>query len=312
MIYNFSEKFLNNKRYYTWDNHLKNKFNKKVFKVPLNAGFTCPNIDGTKGYGGCTYCSPKGSGDFTLYNEKNLLSQFYNLKEDLHKKWPDAKYIAYFQSFTNTYGNIDDLKKKYELFLDVENVVGISIATRADCITDEISDYLYELSKKTYLVVELGLQTIHDDTAKIINRCHGYNEFLIGYEKLIIKGINVCIHIINGLPGENKEMMIDTVKEISKLEIHSIKIHLLHVLKRTVLEYQYNKGMFRTLDLDEYVDIVCDQIEILPPNVIIQRLTGDGLKDDLIAPLWSLKKFVVINEIDKELRRRNSYQGIKF
>ncbi len=312
MVYNFSEKFLNNKRYYTWDNHLKNKFNKKVFKVPLNAGFTCPNIDGTKGYGGCTYCSPKGSGDFTLYNEKNLLSQFYNLKEYLHKKWPDAKYIAYFQSFTNTYGNINDLKEKYELFLDVENVVGISIATRADCITDEISDYLYELSKKTYLIVELGLQTIHNDTAKIINRCHDYNEFLIGYQKLIIRGINVCIHIINGLPGENKEMMINTVKEISKLDIHSIKIHLLHVLKRTVLEYQYNKGMFRTLDLDEYVDIVCDQIEILPPNVIIQRLTGDGLKDDLIAPLWSLKKFVVINEIDKELRRRNSYQGIKF
>lgn len=311
MEYDFSNRYLNNKRYHTWDNHLKNKFSEKIFKVPLDAGFTCPNIDGTKGYGGCTYCSSKGSGDFTLNNEENLLVQFEYIKSKLHQKWENAKYIAYFQSFTNTYGNIEVIRSKFDLFLNVKDVVGISVATRADCLSDEVVDYLEELSKKTYLIVEIGLQTIYDETAKRINRCHNYLEFLEGYSKLNDRGINVCIHVINGLPGETKEMMIETVKEVSKLGIHSIKIHLLHILKKTVLEYEYSKGEFRALELFEYVNIVCDQLEFLHADVIIQRLTGDGLKEDLIAPLWSLKKFVVLNEIDKELKRRNSYQGIK-
>ncbi|WP_373889718.1 TIGR01212 family radical SAM protein [Paludicola sp. MB14-C6] len=302
----------NNKRYHTLDYHLKHKFGCKVFKVSLNGGFTCPNIDGTKGFGGCTYCSSQGSGDFAGNPELPIAFQFEQVKEKMHHKWNEAKYIAYFQAHTNTYAPLSTLKKMFEEVLTYENVVGISIATRADCLSNDIVDYLAELNQRTYLIVELGLQTIHDETAKKINRCHDYNTFLEGYQKLNDRNIPICVHIINGLPGETKEMMLETVKEISKLNIHSIKLHLLHVLKETVIAQQLSNHEFKLLELTEYVNIICDQIELLPPQVVIQRITGDGDKEQLIGPLWSLKKFVVMNEIDKELKRRNSYQGIKY
>lgn len=309
---NLFEYSLDNKRYHTWNYHLNQKFGEKVFKVSLNAGFTCPNIDGTKGYGGCIYCSDAGSGDFAGKPCDSILEQFEKIKNKMHQKWPKAKYIPYFQAHTNTYAPLDVLKEKFEPVLKQDGVVGLSIATRADALADDVVDYLYDLSKRTYLIVELGLQTVFDKTGELINRCHTYNEFLDGYKKLTDKGINVCVHLILGLPGENHEMMLKSVSEVAKLKPHAVKLHLLHILKDTRLAKMYEKNEFKTLTREEYVDIVVDALEILPKETIIQRLTGDGAKDDLIAPLWSLKKFCVLNEIDKEMVRRNSYQGCRY
>ena len=309
---NLFEYSLDNKRYHTWNYHLNQKFGEKVFKVSLNAGFTCPNIDGTKGFGGCIYCSDAGSGDFAGKPCDSILEQFKKVKTKMHQKWPKAKYIPYFQAHTNTYAPLEVLKEKFESVLNQDGVVGISIATRADALADDVVDYLCELSKRTYLIVELGLQTVFDKTGELINRCHTYREFLDGYKKLSVRGINVCVHLIFGLPGETHEMMLKSVSEVAKLKPHAVKIHLLHILKGTRLAKMYEKNEFKTLTREEYVDIVVDALELLPKETIIQRLTGDGGKDDLIAPLWSLKKFCVLNEIDKEMVRRNSYQGSRY
>lgn len=299
------------KRYHTWNYHLRKKFGCKVFKVALNAGFTCPNIDGTKGSGGCTYCSSSGSGDFAGDPEQNILEQFNNIKTRMHLKWKEAKYIAYFQAHTNTYASVDTLKKCFEPVLMQENVVGLSIATRADALPDDVCEYLSDLNKRTFLIVELGLQSIFDETGEKINRCHTYIEFLEGYKKLKALGIKVCVHLIDGLPGETKEMMLESAKAVSKLEPDYIKLHLLHILKDTVMEKQYENGEIIPLTLEEYVDVIVSQLEFFSPKTVIQRITGDGGRDTLIAPLWSLKKFVVLNEIDKEMIRRNTYQGAK-
>ena len=301
-----------NKRYHTWNYHLRHKFGCKVFKVSLNAGFTCPNIDGTKGVGGCIYCSDTGSGDFAGNPHDNIITQFYSVKEQLHKKWEDAKYIAYFQAHTNTYAPLEKLKAVFEPVLALENVVGLSIATRADALPDDVVSYLAELSERTYLTVELGLQSVFDKTGKIINRCHTYAEFLEGYQKLTEKKIPVCVHLIDGLPGETEEMMVQSAYQVGQLRPHCIKIHLLHILKGTPIEKMYESGGLKLLERDEYVNIIIKQLEVLPPETVIQRLTGDGGRDTLIGPLWSLKKFVVLNEIDKEMVRRNTYQGAKF
>lgn len=296
------------KRYHTQNYYLRKRFGEKVYKVSLNGGFTCPNLDGTKGFGGCTYCSSIGSGDFGGNPCDDIHTQFLKIKEKMEHKW-HGKCIAYFQANTNTYAPVSRLKELFEAALLQEDVVGISIATRADCLPDDVIDYLKELSGRTYLTVELGLQTIHDRTGEHINRCHTYADFLAGYEKLHRSGINVCVHVINGLPNETHAMMLETVKEIAKLDIHSIKLHLLHIIKGTKMAEEYENGEFPLLSLEDYVQIICDQIECLPQNVIIQRVTGDGDRNTLIGPLWSLKKLVVLNEIDKELFRRNSCQG---
>lgn len=301
-----------NKRYHTWNYHLRHKFHSKVFKVSLDAGFTCPNIDGTKGTGGCTYCSDRGSGDFAGNPTEPLRVQFAQVRDQLLQKWPEAKYIPYFQAHTNTYGPLAVLQKNFEEVLSYENVVGLSIATRADCISRETADYLAKLSQRTYLIVELGLQSVFDKTGERINRCHSYADFLRGYELLRERGIPVCVHIIDGLPGENREMMLETARQVGRLHPHCVKIHLLHVLKNTAIAQELQEGKFRLLELEEYVNIVCDQLELLPPETVIQRITGDGDPQKLIGPLWSLKKFVVMNEIDKELARRNSMQGLRF
>ena len=301
-----------NKRYYTLDYFYKEKFKSKVFKVSLNAGFSCPNKDGTKGYGGCIYCSKLGSGDYAGKVEKSLTEQFNEVKKIMLKKWPDSKYIAYFQANTNTYAPIEELKEKYEEVAFLDNVVGINIATRPDSITDECLDYLETLSKKTYLTVELGLQTIHEKTSKLINRGHSLNCFEEMLTKLRTKNINVVVHIINGLPYETKEMMLETVKYLSNLDIQGIKIHMLHILKDTALANLYQKESFHVLTRDEYVEIVCDQLELIKEDIIIHRVTGDPNPNDLIAPTWLIKKFGVLNEIDKEMVRRDSYQGKKY
>ncbi len=301
-----------NKRYHTWNYYLRNTFGEKVFKVSINAGFTCPNIDGKVSYGGCTYCSKEGSGDFAGNPKDNLIKQFNDIKEMMHKKWPSAKYIGYFQAYTNTYAPLEVLKEKYETILELDDVIGLSISTRPDCLPDDVVDYLDELNQKTNLWVELGLQTIHDKTSKLINRGHDYEEFIKGVEKLKARNIKVVVHIINGLPGEDYDMMMETAKAVANMGVDGIKIHLLHVIKDTPMEKMLQNGMLNLMDKDEYIKLVCDQLEILPDTMIVHRLTGDGKRDELVGPLWSLKKWEVLNDIDAELKRRDSYQGIKF
>lgn len=300
-----------NKRYHTYNYYLRHRFGKKVSKISLDAGFTCPNRDGTKGIGGCIYCSDKRSGDFAGNPCDDIEVQFEQIKEKLSSKWENTMYIPYFQAGTNTYADFKILKQLFVRACQFDNVVGLAVATRADCITDEIADLFAQLSKDYYVTVELGLQTVHNETAKIINRCHSYDEFLTGYKKLNDRGVNTCIHVINGLPYETPSMMMETVVEVAKLHPHSIKLHLLHILKGTALERLYNQNPFHVFELDEYVQLICDQLEVIPEDVVIQRITGDGAKDDLVAPLWSLKKFCVMNEVDKEMYRRKTVQGAK-
>lgn len=298
-----------NKRYHTLDYFYKHKFNSKVFKVSLNAGFDCPNRDGKVGTGGCIYCSKIGSGEYAGNKEEDLVTQFNNIKEMMLRKWPNSKYIGYFQANTNTYAPLNVLKEKYETILNIHNVVGLSIATRPDSISDECLDYLEDLSKKTYLTIELGLQTIHNETSLLINRCHSLDTFKDMVLKLRSRNINVVVHIINGLPYETKAMMIETVKYLNELDIQGIKIHMLSVLENTKLALMYKELPFKLLDEEEYVDIVCDQLEYLRPEIVINRITGDPKASDLIEPNWLVKKVQVLNDIDKELVRRNSHQG---
>lgn len=300
---------IENKRYHTWNYYLRQKFGCKVFKVSINAGFTCPNIDGKIGYGGCTYCSKEGSGDFAGNPKDNLVKQFYDIREMMSKKWKDAKYIGYFQAFTNTYAPVDVLREKFETILEQEDVVGLSISTRPDCIEDDVLEYLAELNTRTNLWVELGLQSVHESTSKIINRGHDFKVFEDCVERLRKHNIDVVVHIIDGLPGETHDMMIETAKTVSKMDIQGIKIHLLHVIKDTPMANMLEKGNMKLLEKDEYVNIVCDQLEILPQEIVIHRLTGDGKKENLVGPLWSLKKWEFLNAIDDELKRRNSWQG---
>ena len=300
-----------NKRYHTLDYFYKNKFKSKVFKVSLNGGFTCPNKDGKVGTRGCIYCSRTGSGEFAGNIKDNLLKQFDDVKEMMSKKWPNSKYIAYFQANTNTYAPLDVLKEKYETVYKLPNVVGLSIATRPDSIEDDVYDYLEKLSKETYLTVELGLQSIHEKTNKIINRCHSLECFNKSVKELRKRNINVVVHIINGLPYETKEMMIDTVKYLNNLDIQGIKIHMLHILKNTDLYDMYQKEKFHVLSRDEYVSIVCEQLRYLREEIVINRITGDPKEDDLVEPTWLIKKFGVLNEIDKYMAKYDIYQGDK-
>ena len=308
----FKYAFDDNKRYHTWNYYLRNTFGEKIFKVSINAGFTCPNIDGKVGYGGCTYCSKEGSGDFAGNPKDDLIKQFNEIKEMMLKKWPQAKYIGYFQAYTNTYAPLEVLKEKYETILEQDDVVGLSISTRPDCLDDDIVEYLSELNERTNLWVELGLQTIHDSTSKLINRGHDYKTFLEGVEKLKAKNIKTVVHIINGLPGEDYNMMMETAKAVADMNVHGIKIHLLHVIKDTPMEKMLEKNMMTLMTQEDYVNLVCDQLEILPPEMVIHRLTGDGKKEDLVGPLWSLKKWEVLNAIDDTLKARDSFQGIKY
>lgn len=298
-----------NKRYHTLDYFYKNKFNSKIFKVSLNANFSCPNIDGTVGYGGCIYCSKSGSGEFAGNKEDEIEKQFNEVKNMMLKKWPNAKYIGYFQARTNTYAPVETLKKLHNKILSQENVIGLNIATRPDAISDDCLDYLEELNKKTYLTIELGLQTSNNKTSKLINRCHSLECFENMVTKLRERKIDVIVHIINGLPYETKEDMINTVKYLNKLDIQGIKIHMLSILKETPLAYLYEKEKFHILSKEEYIDIVVSQLEELRKEIVIHRITGDPKIEDLIEPNWLTKKFCVLNDIDKEMVKRNTYQG---
>ena len=286
-----------NKRYHTLDYFYKNKFHSKISKISLNAGFTCPNIDGTVGYGGCIYCSKSGSGEFGGKIEDSLEEQFNKIKKVMDKKWKDAKYIAYFQARTNTYAKTEKLKKIYEKVLTFDNVIGINIATRPDSISDDC--------------LELGLQTINEKTSILINRCHTLECFEKMVKRIREKNINVVVHIINGLPYENKEDMLNTIKYLNNLDIQGIKIHMLSIIKDTALEKLYKKEKFHILTKEEYIDIVINQLELLRPEIVIHRISGDPDPKELIEPNWLIKKFCVLNDIDKEMVKRNTYQGAK-
>lgn len=302
---------IGNKRYNTFDNYLKKRFGCKIAKVSLNCGFGCPNRDGLKGHGGCIYCSPSASGDFAGNPALSVTRQFYEVKTPLEKKWKDAKYLPYFQAGTNTYAPVEKLRALYYEAMSLPDVVGISIATRPDCLPNEVLTLLEEVSKQTYLTVELGLQTVHDQTGRLINRGTDYAEFLDAYNRLTAVGIGVCVHLINGLPGESREMMLESVERVGRLKPHSVKLHMLHILKDTPAERMYYDGKIKTFELDEYVELVCDELELLPYETVIQRITGDGGRDTLVAPLWSLKKFNVMNGVDREMNRRQAFQGDK-
>ena len=299
---------LDNKRYHTLNYYYKNKYGKKTFKVSLNANFTCPNKINGKG---CIFCSRLGSGDFAGNKEKDLITQFNDVKTIMEKKWPDSYYIGYFQANTNTYAPLNVLKEKYETILNLPNVIGLNIATRSDAITEECYNYLEELNKKTDLIIELGLQSMHEKTLKFINRGHDLQNFEKAVKELQKRHIKVVVHIINGLPNETKEDMINTAKYLNKLNIDGIKIHMLHILKNTDLEDYYKEHPFHILTNEEYIDIVINQLEVLNDNIVIHRITGDPKKEDLIEPTWLLKKFCVLNDIDKEMKKRNTFQGKK-
>lgn len=294
---------LDNKRYHTLNYYLRNKFNSKVFKVSLNGNFTCPNF---KNGNGCIFCS-HGSGN-GLQN-LSIKEQFEIVKIPLEKKWPNSKYIAYFQANSNTYAPVSILREKYEAALSIPNVVGLSIATRSDCLNDEVLDYLEELNKRTFLTVEVGLQSMHSETLKFINRGHTLENFETAIKELKKRNIFTVVHIINGIPGETKEMMIETVKYLNSLNIDGIKIHMLYVTRDTELGNMYLEKPFPIISKEEYIDIVCEQLEYLSDNIVIERITGDPIKEELIAPAWLLKKFCVLNDIDKEMKKRDIYQG---
>ena len=298
-------------KYNTLSDYFKNKYSSKVFKVSLDGGFTCPNRDGTISDKGCIYCSEKGSGEFAGNRLDSLRKQFEEIKNNILKKWPYSKYIVYFQSFTNTYAPLDKLKKLYEEAIKLdEKIVAISISTRPDCLSNEIIDYLNDLNKRIPVMIELGLQSKHEETNKYINRGYTLDVFTNAVKKLREKNIGTIVHIINGLPNETLEDMKDTIKYINTLDIQGLKIHNLYVVKNSRLGKEYLKNPFPMLTLKEYVNIVTEQLAILDPKIIIHRINGDPKKEELIVPTWSLQKFIIMNEIDKEMIRKKYYQGI--
>jgi len=297
------------KKFHTWNYEMRTEFDSKVFKVMLDAGFTCPNRDGSIAKGGCTFCSARGSGDFAGRRRDDLVTQFNTIRDRQHQKWPDAKYIGYFQAYTNTYAPVETLREYFEVIIDQPGVVGLSIATRPDCLPEDVIDYLAELNERTYLWVEMGLQTVHETTSTLINRAHDTACYLDAVRRLRERNIRICTHIIYGLPGETHEMMLETGRQVAKMDIQGIKIHLLHLMKKTPMVKQYEAGLLQFLEMDEYVKLIVDTLEILPPEMIIHRLTGDAPKDLIIGPMWSMKKWEVLNAIDRELKDRNTWQG---
>ena len=305
--------FTSQHKYNTLTEYLEKRFNRKIFKVALNGNFTCPNRDGKISTKGCIFCSPSGSGDFAGNRFDTLSNQFDDVSTMIHKKWPNAGYIAYFQANTNTYKPLNELKQLFEEAITLnENIVAISIATRPDCLSDETIEYLSDLNRRIPVWIELGLQTIKEETAILINRGYKLEVFDDAVSRLRKHNIETIVHIINGLPHETENDMINTVRHLNKLDIQGIKIHSLFILKGTPLEEYYYKTNFKVLSLEEYVKITSNQIALLKDNIIIHRINGDAPRELLIEPIWSIKKLIVMNEIDKYLKLNNLYQGIHY
>ncbi len=303
-----------NKRYYTYDYYLRHTFGGKCAKIPLDAGFSCPNIDGVCGVGGCIYCSARGSGDFAASPLQSVREQYEQMRAALSSKWSVERCIPYFQAHTNTYAPLPALKEKFEAALQLPGAVGLNIATRADCLPCDVVAYLAELASRTVLTVELGLQSAHDDTAVRINRGHTWAQFCQGFSALraASERIGICVHVIFGLPGETDEHMLETVRRLAALHPDQVKIHLLHVLRGTHLADMYARGEYEPMARERYIRLVTQALTLLPPDTVIGRLTGDGMADELLAPEWSCRKVTVLNDIDKRLFDGDLYQGISY
>ncbi|WP_252229557.1 TIGR01212 family radical SAM protein [Clostridium sp. ZBS15] len=302
----------NGKRYHSLNYFLREKFGEKVFKISLDGGFSCPNRDGKVSKGGCVFCSARGSGDYAGSRNFSITNQFNNVKTMMANKWKSGKYIAYFQAYTNTYAPVDELRKKYEEAINQEGVVALSIATRPDCLDDEVLDLIEELSKKLYVWVELGLQTINDDVAKKINRGYDLKVFDDAMARLKERNIDVVVHSILGLPGESQDDMLKTIDYIAHSGAQGIKLHLLHLMKDTKMVELYENGELQFLSQEEYIKLICRAVSMLPKEMVVHRLTGDAPRDLLIGPMWSLKKWEVLNSIDKTLEDNDIYQGKNF
>jgi radical SAM protein (TIGR01212 family) len=300
------------KRYHSLNYFLRDKFGGKVFKISLDAGFSCPNRDGTISSGGCLFCSERGSGDFAGNREFSITNQFEDIKNMMSKKWKSEKYIAYFQAYTNTYAPIEVLRRKYEEAVSEDGVVGLAIATRPDCLDDTVLDLIEEYSNKVYTWVELGLQTVSDESAKIINRGYELSKFEEALNNLNKRNIDVVVHTIFGLPSESAEDMLKTIEYVAGKDIKGIKMHLLHLLDHTSMTELYKRGELKFLEEAEYIDIICKSITMLPPTMVIHRLTGDAPRELLIGPKWSLNKWEVLNGIDNKLKELDLYQGMNY
>ena len=300
---------LNSKRYNTFSAELKRVFGCKVQRISVDAGFNCPNRDGTLDTEGCIFCGGQGSGSFGIRRDLHVAAQLEDGKEVMRRKYRAQKFIAYFQAYSNTYAPLEQLRSLFNEALTVSDMVGIVVATRPDCLPDAVLDYLSELSKQTYFWLELGVQTSCDKSLALINRHHDYACSVSAIERSKAHGLRVCAHVILGLPGETRQDMLATVEELNKLGVDGVKLHLLHVMRGTRLAELYARGEIELFDRDSYVGLVCDALERLDPAILIHRLTGDGGQDNLVAPLWSLKKFEVLNLIDAELARRGTRQG---
>lgn len=288
--------------YLSFNKYLKDKFGQKVYKISLDGGFTCPNRDGKTGTRGCIFCSKGGSGDFAESREMSITEQIENGKKKVEKKIKSGKYIAYFQAFTNTYAPVEMLRQKYEEAINHPDIVALSIATRPDCLGDDVLRLLDEMNKIKPIFVELGLQTIHQKSAKYIRRGYDLSVYDKAVRDLKKVGVNIVVHVILGLPNESENDMLETVKYVCESGANGIKLQLLHVIDGTDLAKDYEKGLFKTLEFDEYVNLIVKCVKIIPKDIVIHRLTGDGAKKDLIAPLWSADKKKVLNAINKALR----------
>lgn len=306
--YPFSD---SNKRYRTFESYARLAFGKRVVKLPLDGGFTCPNIDGHCGTGGCIYCSARGGGEFAPDASLPIAEQIARQKALYARKWDSSACIAYFQARTNTYAPLPVLREKFEEALRQPGIVGLSIATRADCLPPDVVEYLAELADRTSLTVELGLQSASDETAARIRRGHTWADFLDGYRRLRAASgrIALCVHLIFGLPGEDDEQMLESVRRVADLRPEQVKLHLLHVLRGTDLEELWQTGAYQPLERERYIRLVADALELLPPETVIGRVTGDGARDELLAPLWSLRKREVLNALDQLMYRENRWQG---
>ncbi len=297
------------KRYNDFNTYLNKEFGERVQKITVDAGFSCPNRDGTLSSGGCIYCNPKGSGTGAYGKKISITDQLLQGKAALNRRYKANKFFAYFQSFTNTYAPVEKLKAVYEEALAVKDIIGLSIGTRPDCVDNEILSLLEQYARKYLVWIEYGLQSVHDQTLDLINRGHDFQSFQNAVQMTQGRNIKICVHVILGLPGEDRRQMLETAKTLSKMKIDGIKLHLLYVIKGTGMEQLYRAGNYQCLEQQEYVDLICDFLERTPWNVVIQRLTGDPHRNELVAPEWSLKKAETLKMIQDELEKRNTRQG---
>jgi radical SAM protein (TIGR01212 family) len=299
------------KRFTAFSDELKRVFGCRVQRISVDAGFTCPNRDGSLDTEGCIFCGGNGSGSYGIRRQLDIAAQLEDGKEVMRRKYRASKFIAYFQAYSSSYATVTHLRHLFEEALTVPDIMGLIIATRPDCLPDDVIDYLQELSRKTYFWLELGIQSMYDRSLELMNRGHDYNCSVDAIQRATSRGIQVCAHIILGFPGETRDEMLTMASELNRLGVDGVKLHLLHVLKGTKLAEMYDKGEINAMVRDDYVRLVCDFLELLDPRILIHRLTGDGGHDNLITPLWSLKKFEVLNQIDVEMERRGTQQGIR-